>query len=103
MKNPCKEYHVVLEVLGPVHVGNGRELDKKSYIFTDKKHIAVIDLEKLYAYLSEKKLAQEYEKFLLRGQMKLKEWLEKQNISYEEISPCVKYRMNCGGSIPKFV
>lgn len=36
MKNPCKEYHVVLEVLGPVHVGNGRELDKKSYIFTDK-------------------------------------------------------------------
>ena len=56
MKNPCKEYHVVLEVLGPVHVGNGRELDKKSYIFTDKKHIAVIDLEKLYAYLSEKKL-----------------------------------------------
>ena len=45
MKNPCKEYHVVLEVLGPVHVGNGRELDKKSYIFTDKKHIAVIDLE----------------------------------------------------------
>lgn len=54
MKNPCKEYHVVLEVLGPVHVGNGRELDKKSYIFTDKKHIAVIDLEKLYAYLSGK-------------------------------------------------
>lgn len=99
MKNPCKEYHVVLEVLGPVHVGNGRELDKKSYIFTDKKHIAVIDLEKLYAYLSEKKLAQEYEKFLLRGQMKLKEWLEKQNISYEEISPCVKYRMNCGDAI----
>ena len=36
MKNPCKEYHVVLEVLGPVHVVNGRELDKKSYIFTDK-------------------------------------------------------------------
>ena len=34
MKNPCKEYHVILEVLGPVHVGNGRELDKKSYIFT---------------------------------------------------------------------
>lgn len=99
MKNPCKEYHVILEVLGPVHVGNGRKLDKKSYIFTDKNHIAVIDLEKLYAYLSGKKLVQEYEKFLLQGQMKLKEWLRKQNISYKEISHCVKYRMNCGDAI----
>lgn len=38
MKNPCKEYHVVLEVLGPVHVGNGRELDKKA-IFLQIKNI----------------------------------------------------------------
>mgnify|MGYP000078535113 CR=1 FL=1 len=41
MKNPCKEYHVVLEVLGPVHVGNGRELDKKA-IFLQIKNILLL-------------------------------------------------------------
>lgn len=44
MKNPCKEYHVVLEVLDRFMWEQGRELMKKSYIL-QIKNILLSDLE----------------------------------------------------------
>ena len=40
-----------LETIGPVFVGDGKTIDKKSYIYTDAKHIEIIDLEKMYNLL----------------------------------------------------
>lgn len=100
MNVPIKEYHMTLETIGPVYVGNGKEIDKKGYVFADKKHINVIDLEKMYMYLAKKGLIDEYEKFLLgRGKLKLGQWLDKNNISEDDIHNCVKYSMQCGDSM----
>lgn len=43
-----------LETIGPVFVGDGKTIDKKSYIYTDAKHIEIIDLEKMYNLLQKK-------------------------------------------------
>ena len=43
MNSPIKQYDVTLEVIGPVHVGSGTILSKKSYVFSDKRHMEMID------------------------------------------------------------
>ena len=100
MNSPIKEYHMTLETIGPVYIGNGKEIDKKGYIFTDRKHINIIDLEKMYMNLSKKGLGDEYEKFLLgKGKLRLEQWLSKNNINKKDIDNCVKYGMQCGDSM----
>ena len=86
MKNPCREYKMSLETIGPVFVGDGKTIDKKSYIYTDAKHIEIIDLEKMYNLLQKKGHEADYEKYLLsRDRNNLKEWLAKYNVSQKEI------------------
>lgn len=100
MNSPIKEYHMTLETIGPVYIGNGKEIDKKGYIFTDRKHINIIDLEKMYMNLSKKGLGDEYEKFLIgKGKLRLEQWLSKNNINKKDIDNCVKYGMQCGDSM----
>lgn len=100
MKNPCREYKMSLETIGPVFVGDGKTIDKKSYLYTDAKHIEIIDLEKMYNLLQKKGHEADYEKYLLsRDRNNLKEWLAKYNVSQKEIDSCVKYKMDCGAAI----
>ena len=54
MNSPIKQYDVTLEVIGPVHVGSGAILSKKSYVFSDKRHMEMIDLEKMYSFLKKR-------------------------------------------------
>lgn len=103
MNQPLKEYHMTLETIGPVYIGNGRKIEKKGYIFTDKKHVRIMDVEKLYMYLKKKGIAAEYENYLLgnddnRGK-RLEEWLKLKRISIAELSDCTKYSMECGEAI----
>lgn len=107
MNNPIKQYEVTLEVIGPVHVGSGRTLSKKSYVFSDKRHMEMIDLEKMYIFLKSKGLAEKYEQYLMyiskrrndRNDIKLQDWLERNHVKISDIQDCVKYTIDCGDAI----
>lgn len=100
MNNPYKQYEVELEVIGPVHVGSGIKLSKKSYVFSDNRHIEIIDLEKMYLFLKRKGLAAKYEQYLVeKDRMKLKDWLNRNRIQVSDIADCIKYRIDCGDAI----
>lgn len=100
MINPYKHYEVELEAIGPVHVGSGVKLSKKSYVFSDSRHIEIIDLEKMYSFLKKKGLAGKYEQYLMeKDRIKLKDWLERNRIHVPDIAGCIKYRIDCGDAI----
>lgn len=100
MSSLYKEYKMTLKTVGPVFVGDGRQIDKKSYIFTDEKHIQIIDLEKMYSFLKNRACSEDYEEFLMnQPEKKLKEWLEEKKIKKSEIENCVKYNIDCGDAI----
>ena len=107
MNSPIKQYDVTLEVIGPVHVGSGAILSKKSYVFSDKRHMEMIDLEKMYTFLKKKGLAEKYEQYLMyishrrndRNDIKFQDWLERNRIKISDIQDCVKYTIDCGDAI----
>lgn len=98
MNSPIKQYDVTLEVIGPVHVGSGTILSKKSYVFSDRRHMEMIDLEKMYSFLKKKGLAEKYEQYLKNGgkNIKFQDWLERNRIKMSDIQDCVKYTIDCG-------
>lgn len=72
-----------LETIGPVFVGDGKTIDKKSYLYTDAKHIEIIDLEKMYNLLQKKGHEADYEKYFFQEtEIILKSGL--QNIMYHK-------------------
>ena len=85
MIEPYRQYQITLETVGPVFIGSGNKLSKKSYIFSDKNHIEMVDLEKMYQFLKNKGLESKYEQYLMsRDTMKLGDWL-KRNRMYSSI------------------
>lgn len=97
MKEYLKSYSMKLITLGPVFIGNGREFGKKEYVFLDRGHIGIINIEKLYGYMSKKGLSHDFEKFVLEDRRKdPKEWMLEHHIRLDEIKRFMKYVLECG-------
>lgn len=97
MSRFLKSYKVVLRTLGPVFIGNGREIGKKEYIRIDKNKVGVIDIEKLYAFMVNKRKQDQFESFLLKEKRDdIKSWMMKQNMSTDSVNDFVKYTLECG-------
>ena len=100
MIEPYRQYQITLETVGPVFIGSGNKLSKKSYIFSDKNHIEMVDLEKMYQFLKNKGLESKYEQYLMsRDTMKLGDWLKRNRIDIPDIRKCIKYEIECGDVI----
>ena len=94
MIEPYRQYQITLETVGPVFIGSGNKLSKKSYIFSDKNHIEMVDLEKMYQFLKNKGLESKYEQYLMsRDTMKLGDWLKRNRIDIPDIRKCIKYEI----------
>lgn len=92
MRENLKVYDLYLEVQGPVFIGNGREINKKEYLFFSGNQVGVIDIEKLYSFLKKKGLSRQYEAYLMETRTDgLKKWLDNNRISVSEIRPYMKY------------
>lgn len=66
MSRYLKSYKMKLIAEGPVFVGNGKEFSKKEYVFLDRAHVGIVDIEKLYHYVQTVGLAADFEKFMLK-------------------------------------
>lgn len=100
MMNPYRQYTITLETVGPVFIGSGNKLSKKSYIFSDRNHIEIVDLEKMYQLLKNKGLESKYEQYLMeRNSTKLGDWLKQNRIDMSDIRKCMKYELECGDAI----
>lgn len=92
MKNRLSVYEIILEVDGPVFIGNGKDISKKEYIMLPGKKLAVMNIEKLYIFIKKKGLARDFEQFMLqKSGESLKKWLERNRISFSDVRNCVRY------------
>ena len=94
-----KHYKVRLTVVGPVHIGSGREILKTEYIFLDeRKKIAVMDMAKLYKLAIACKHGKSFEQFMSgENRMSLKKWLDDSNIDVKQYLDCTKYVIDSSG------
>lgn len=101
MRNVLKVYEVELVAEGPVFIGSGREITKKEYAFARKGSIAyVFDPVKLTAMLRDKRLYNEYEKYILGSdKMDLGRWLTSKGISESEFDGYLRYKMDCRDAV----
>ncbi len=92
MNDYLKKYNVVLETIGPVFIGSGKEINKKEYILR-RNEIWVMDIPRLYGFMKQRGLLNKFEKFFLDEYKKdLVFFLKENNIRTEEVLDCVKYR-----------
>lgn len=100
MSRYLESYQVVMQTVGPVFIGSGRELSKKEYIFLQNKKAGILDIQKLYAELARRRKTKEFEEYLLYDMRnELGDWIRKQGIKLSEIKSFVKYMLDCGDAI----
>lgn len=98
MNKYLKSYQVVISAVGPLFVGNGREIGKKEYVFINRSQIGVTDIQNLYHMLQKREKEAEFEDYMLnRGNFGLTDWLKRQNIRTEDIK--FKYKLDCGDAL----
>lgn len=98
MREYLKEYYVTLEAVGPVFVGNGKQLSKKEYLFLGDKSVGVIDVNRFYTYVSKKARKRQLEDYFLRYESQnesLDQWLRENNFKKKEITPFLRYELDC--------
>lgn len=89
---------IVLETVGPIHVGCGEEISKKEYI-CEEGQIYVFDSMKMYRDICNMGLREKYERFLMNSKanaMELTDWLEHNEIGEDIYTPWIKYRTSKG-------
>ena len=97
MRDYLESFQLVLEVEGPVFVGNGKEIGKKEYVTLQRGKIGVVDVEKLYYVLKRKGLSSKYEEFLMMPKSSdLTKWLRDNRIQQSEMQQFVKYELDYG-------
>lgn len=87
-----KHYHIVLDVIGPVHIGDGKEIQKKDLIF-DRSHqrALVMDAMKIYKGLGYSNKQESYSKFLASANGNLQSWFKDMGISYNQYQDWIQY------------
>ena len=65
MKRVLKTYQLELKVCGPVFVGSGAEIQKKEYLFLNRKTVGIADINKLYMLVKKKHLEKDFESFMV--------------------------------------
>ncbi|MCR5420938.1 MAG: type III-A CRISPR-associated RAMP protein Csm5 [Lachnospiraceae bacterium] len=97
MKEYLKSYDVKLEVIGPVFVGSGREINKKEYLFLPENKIGVIDPIKTYQLMEKRSLKNQYEDYMLNdNRTYLKDWFYSKGIKQKDLSEIMRYVLEKG-------
>lgn len=101
MKPYLKSYQVVMHTVGPVFIGNGREIGKKEYLVLNRRKAVVLDIPQLYIELRKRRKADAFEEYLLGGgkDISLTNWLEKQRVDIDGLDKMIKYKLDSGDAI----
>lgn len=90
MKNFLKNYEVTLTVKGPVHIGDGKTLTKVDYFFY-KDRIYFPNLHKMFLYIKQMHLIDDYESFMYSARNDLTYWLNRKRIISTVAEKCTDY------------
>ena len=99
MTEYLKHYRMELVAVGPVHIGSGKKLLKKEYIFRWRKGTVLIpDETALYRGIRKYQLEDEFTDFLMNGNPydDLGGWLDRQKVPRTEYERWVAYRLEGG-------
>lgn len=97
MKNFLKNYDFTLTVKGPVHIGNGKILSKVDYFFY-KDRIYFPNLHKMFLYIKQMHLIDDYESFMYSARNDLTYWLNRKRIISTVAEKCTDYSISLVGS-----
>lgn len=97
MKNFLKNYEFTLTVKGPVHIGNGKTLSKVDYFFY-KDRIYFPNLHKMFLYIKQMHLIDDYESFMYSANNNLTYWLNDKRIISAVAEKCTDYSISLVGS-----
>lgn len=91
-----KRYQIKLEVLTPIFIGSGLELNKKEYIYYRNNYEAWIPNKvKLFKSIMENHLVEQYEQYMLNGKEPLLNWMKSVGYSDKEIKGLCDYFLDC--------
>lgn len=79
MASFLKKYNVELKTVGPVFIGSGKIINKKEAIFK-KASVIIIDTQKMFKYLCDKRLLDKYQDYMLDDRMDLATFLKNNSI-----------------------
>lgn len=99
-KDYIKRYMITLETEGPLFIGSGKELTKKEWIYDQKRKKGIIlDERKLFEYLSQKKLIDSFEDFMLdsKSKARLYDWMTEHRVYPSDVNKIKKYEADCSG------
>lgn len=97
MKNFLKNYEFTLTVKGPVHIGDGKTLTKVDYFFY-KDRIYFPNLHKMFSYIKQMHLINDYESFMYSANNNLTYWLNDKRIISAVAEKCTDYSISLVGS-----
>lgn len=98
MKEFLKRYKIVLHTLGPVFIGDGKELVKREYVLNKKSRtVTVIDQVKFFQYLMRTNKLESYEQYVLRKSGTMQSWLYEEKVSSKDLRSFAAYEYSCGG------
>ena len=88
-----KTYRLTFKTKAPVHIGNGRMISKKEYLFDQMEgRIEYIDIDKMYHGLRQMHLDRQYEDYLLRDNGRsLLDFFRMNKISRQIYQPWIRY------------
>ena len=76
MRQFLHRHKIVLNTLGPVFIGDGKELVKREYVLNKRERkVTVIDQPKFFQYLTRTKKLESYERYILRKSGSLQSWM----------------------------
>ena len=58
-------FTIKLKCLSPVFVGSGREINKKEYLYINSSEIGVLDFERFYAFIRQRRMGDSFDDFLM--------------------------------------
>lgn len=98
METFLKQYAVRIRTCGPVYIGAGKQISKKEYLFDQRSgHISVVDIDRMYADLSRRKLTAAFEAYLLNpAENSLYNFVRANGINMRDTDSWVKYTLPTG-------
>ena len=93
-------YDLKLTVVTPFFVGDGIELDKRSYLYNQsKKTVSMIDPERLFKLIVDSRLTDAYEAFMLGGGKDLYEFLRYNRVPEQAINELILFSVDAENAI----
>ena len=97
MREFLHKYKIILNTLGPVFIGDGKELVKREYVLNKKtRRVTVINQAKFFQYLIRTKKMESYERYIMSKNGSLQSWMYEEKISFQDMKSFAAYEYSCG-------